>query len=179
MVQKIVLRLSFLSLLIGIYSCNDKSQDREINQQPVYTSFYLIRHAEKDTTDKQNRNPELTTIGKERAKKWAKVFEDVEFDEVYSTDYSRTKMTASPTADVKNLEIKLYDPRTIDTKQFQKTHKGKTMLIVGHSNTTPMIVNEFLGQEKYSEMNEHDNGSLFILQFKDSVLTSDTRLHIN
>ena len=49
------------------------------------TTYYLIRHAEKDRTDKTNRDPHLTESGNQRAENWAKILKEVKFDLVYST----------------------------------------------------------------------------------------------
>jgi broad specificity phosphatase PhoE len=79
--------------------------------QEETTTYYLIRHAEKDRTDKTNKNPNLNEKGLERAKKWAEYFKDVDFDAVYSTNYNRTMQTALPTAESNKLNIKNYDPK--------------------------------------------------------------------
>ena len=136
------------------------------------TTYYLIRHAEKDRTDKTNRNPDLNEKGKERAKKWAEYFKDTNIDLVYSTKYNRTKQTAKPTADSKNLKVIYYNPRKMYDSIFQKNTKGKTVLVVGHSNTTPMFVNKILGEKKYEWMKDNDNSSLFIVTIKDENTVS-------
>ncbi|MEY8848689.1 histidine phosphatase family protein [Psychroserpens sp. XS_ASV72] len=142
------------------------------------TTYYFIRHAEKDTSDKSNRNPNLTETGKARAEKWNTVFKTVDFDLVYSTNYNRTLQTAQPTATGQELEIEIYDPRQLNPKDFVENTKGKTVLVVGHGNTTPMFVNAILGESKYQNMAESDNSSLFIVtvvgEYKtDQVLTID------
>ena len=43
------------------------------------TTYYLVRHAEKDRTDKTNSNPELTQKGMQRAVQWSQAFEYVDF----------------------------------------------------------------------------------------------------
>ena len=75
------------------------------------TTYYLIRHAEKDRNDETNSDPHLNEDGLERAENWSKVFEHIDFDAVFSTEYHRTIETATPTANSKNLEISFYDPR--------------------------------------------------------------------
>ena len=40
------------------------------------TTYYLIRHAEKDRTDATNPNPSLTITGEQRAQNWAEYFKD-------------------------------------------------------------------------------------------------------
>ncbi|MCF7567963.1 histidine phosphatase family protein [Sabulilitoribacter arenilitoris] len=135
-----------------------------------------MRHAEKDRSNKTNKNPHLTEIGKKRAKKWSKVFSNIKFDAIYSTNYNRTKETAQPTATKKGLELTLYHPYKLDTKTFLKNTKGKTILIVGHSNTTPMLVNAFLGFKKHEDIDDSKNDNLYIVtvianKISDQVLT--------
>ena len=134
------------------------------------TTYYFIRHAEKDRSDKTNRNPHLTEVGKTRAENWSAILEQVTFDAVYSTDYHRTKETAAPTALKNKLELTLYDPRAIDVKSFMEATKGKTVLIVGHSNTTPMFVNMVLGLKKYEDIDDSNNGNLYIITIIDGKI---------
>lgn len=137
-----------------------------INAQDITkskTTYYLIRHAEKDRSDKGNKNPDLTETGKVRANNWSEVFQNITFDAVYSTNYNRTIQTATPTAKAQEIEIQSYDPKQLYNEEFKATTKGKTVLIVGHSNTTPMFVNSILGEKKYEYMDDNDNGSLFII----------------
>lgn len=154
------------------------TEDETTIVQSETTTYYLIRHAEKDRSDKTNRNPHLTEAGLKRAEHWSKVFEHVTFDLVYSTDYNRTKETALPTAEKNNLELTIYDPRSMDSDTFMEKTKGKTVLIVGHSNTTPMFTNGILGKEKYAQMDDSNNGNLYIVTIANGV-KSDQLLVIN
>lgn len=134
------------------------------SQESTETTYYLIRHAEKDRTDKTNKNPNLNKKGLERAKKWAEYFKNIHLDAVYSTDYNRTQQTATPTANSKSLEIISYDPSKMNNTTFQTNTKNKTVLVVGHSNTTPFFANKILSAKKYSEMDDKDNSSLYIVK---------------
>ena len=40
---------------------------------------------------------------------------------------------------------------------------GGTVLISGHSNTTPMLVNRLIGKERYQQFDESDYDNLFIV----------------
>ena len=55
---------------------------------------------------------------------------------------------------------------------FQKETKGKSVLVVGHSNTTPFFVNEILGEKKYKDMSDSDNASLYIVTITGDKKTS-------
>ena len=132
------------------------------NAQEV-TTYYFIRHAEKLRVDKTDRNPNLNSKGFKRAEAWKEVFSNISFDAIYSTDYNRTMLTAKPTADSKNLPILMYNPRDMYSKTFQNQTKGKTILVVGHSNTTNVFANKVLGFDKYEEIKDNNNSNLYIV----------------
>ena len=155
-----------LLLFILFASISLKAKDEEI------TTYYFIRHAEKVRTDNSNKNPDLTEKGKKRAEKWSTVFKDVNFDLIYSTNYNRTIQTANPTAINKNLEIQFYDPRMMFDDEFKVTTKDKTVLVVGHSNTTPHFVNKILGKEKYKDIEDTNNSNLYIVTITNSKPTN-------
>jgi broad specificity phosphatase PhoE len=127
------------------------------------STYYLIRHAEKDRSDETNKNPGLTEKGQQRAIRWSKLLEQFQIDAVYSTSYKRTQNTALPTAKSNNLTIKTYHPFKIDMQQFLKDTKGKNVLVVGHSNTTPGFVNKLIGKEIYQDIDDTNNANLYIV----------------
>jgi len=151
-----------LFLFILFTSISLKAQDEEI------TTYYFIRHAEKVRTDSSNKNPNLTEKGKERAENWSTVLKHIDFDLIYSTNYNRTIQTATPTAKNNNLELQFYDPRALFNDEFKTKTKGKTVLIVGHSNTTPQFVNKILGIEKYKDIEDTNNANLYIITIANS-----------
>ena len=100
-----------LSLVFAIVSCQNVEETHEDHS---ITSIYLIRHAEKDRSDKENKDPELTEKGKQRAERWAEVLGLSKMDAVYSTNYQRTLQTAAPTAMRNGLEIQTYEPNNLN-----------------------------------------------------------------
>ena len=141
------------------------------NAQEV-TTYYFIRHAEKLRVDKTERNPNLNSKGLKRAEAWKEIFSNISFDAIYSTDYTRTRLTAKPTADSKNLPILIYNPRDLYSKAFQNQTKGKTILVVGHSNTTNIFANKVVGFEKYQEIKDNNNSNLYIVTLTDKKASS-------
>lgn len=166
-----------LSILI-LFSCNNKEKVLENEPSQLTSTYYFIRHAEKDRSDTSNVNPHLLEVGKQRAEHWNDIFKNINFDAVYSTDYNRTRETALPTARKNNLELTIYNPGTINIPEFLKETKGKTVLIVGHSNTTPNFVNTILGIDKYREINDSNNANLFVVTVSENQI-SDFLLYIN
>lgn len=131
--------------------------------------FFFIRHAEK--VKKGEEDPALTKIGEKRANYWAEVFKNTEFAAVYSTQTKRTLSTALPTANKSELTPIIYKTESIDLKQLSEKYAGKNVLIVGHSNTIPDMVNSLLGDDRVEEIGEFNNSNLYIVSY--SVEYSD------
>lgn len=142
------------------------------------TTYYLVRHAEKDRSDSTNKNPELTEAGYQRAKNWNTILNHVNFDLVYTTNYNRTIQTAQFVAERANITPTIYDAQNLITDNFLQLTKGKTVFIVGHSNTIPKIVNQLIGESKYKDISDSENGSLFIVTKFNNTIT-DQLLIIN
>jgi broad specificity phosphatase PhoE len=127
------------------------------------TTFILVRHAEKvdDSAD-----PELSDEGIDRVVLLSEMLSEVGFDAVYSTPLIRTRETARPIADENNLEIMEYNHRTVNetVSRWKELHSGGTILISGHSNSTPMFANALLGREHFAgSFDESDYGNLLIV----------------
>ncbi|MGB1451564.1 MAG: SixA phosphatase family protein, partial [Marinirhabdus sp.] len=151
-----------LQLLISCGN-NENRNDTAANPNDTLktTTYYLIRHAEKDRSGKGNSDPNLTNKGVQRAKKWAVYFKGKKIEAVYTTNYNRTRQTASYTAQMARVPVKTYDPTKLYSAAFKAATWGKTVLVVGHSNTTPQFVNAIIGENKYSNIPDNENNWLF------------------
>ncbi len=138
-------------------------------QPDEVTTLILVRHAEK--MDDGTRDPELSTAGKERANDLINLLRETPIDAIYTTDYKRTRETVTPLAREKGMELKTYAPKdkTALTKIIED-NKGKTIVMVGHSNTTPWVANALLGEDKYPDWKDDDYDNVLIL----SVRTNGT-----
>jgi len=166
-------RLIILSVLFGLTtSCKDKVTSVTKNKS---TTFYLIRHAEKDRSNLDEQNPNLTTKGMDRAKHWALYFDSIPLNSIYTTSYNRTKQTITPVSNIKKIKPQIYLPNKINIQEFIKSNYGKNVLISGHSNTTPAMVNKLINEQKFSDMLDSDNESLFIVKIIDSDINVEVR----
>lgn len=173
------MKTAFLIFLVAIYtiSCVDQKSNKpsESSSPEGKTVFYFIRHAEKDRSNPENQDPHLNSAGLERAQKWKEELKEVNFDVIYTTDFNRTRETAGPLANHNDLELSLYDPAIMNDPNFVKENSGKTVLIVGHSNTTPMFVNAILGEEKYPHMDDDNNADLYIVTIENGKISDELR----
>ena len=128
------------------------------------TTLILTRHAEK--VESNDRNPVLSEEGILRSQKLATALSKVPITAIYSSDYIRTRETVQPTAQTKNIEIKLYDPRDkVFIEKLIREEKGGTILISGHSNTIPAMINQ-LAQTNYPNFSEKDYDNLVFVIIK-------------
>ena len=162
----------FILLAINL-SCKDEPTIDKSQEKTSISTFYLIRHAEKDRSNPDDADPELTQQGLGRAMHWAEILADVELDAIYSTDYNRTSMTAAPTSVKQNIDVQYYDPTLIDIAQFKSENLNKNVLIVGHSNTTPEFVNKLIDEQKFYSIDDSENGTLFIVKITNGTPSVD------
>jgi len=124
-------------------------------------NIYLVRHAEKLTASK---DPALTDCGNKRAEQLASLLSKTNIKAIYSTDYQRTMQTASPFAKQQKMVITTYHPKDLEKLALQLAQKKENALIVGHSNTTPMLV-KLLTKQEVAPLTEQDFQYLYQVQF--------------
>ena len=91
-------------------------------------------------------DPPLTTCGIERSEYIGSYFEDINIKNVYSTNYFRTIKTATPTAISKKVSIKYYESNNLKLFSEQLLNSKQNSLVVGHSNTTPILAGLLTGK---------------------------------
>lgn len=139
-----------------------------VNALAQSSTYILLRHAEKDTSaagsTMMKADPPLTQQGRERAEKLLTVLAAYTPDAIYATNFDRTRSTVMPLAKKFNKEIQLYDPKELvgfSEKLLQE--KGKTIVVAGHSNTTPQLVNLLIKEKKYANLDERVYNQLWIV----------------
>lgn len=127
------------------------------------TNIYIVRHVEKDISDAKNKNPNLSEIGKQRAKKLLTELKKVKFLAAYSTPFNRTQQTLKPIAEFNKIEITSYNPsdnkKLID--EILNKYSGKNVIIAGHSNTILNILEAFGAKKPFETVSEDDYSNLF------------------
>jgi broad specificity phosphatase PhoE len=140
--KKTTVVLAFL-ILLSLFSVNDLIAQTD---RGTFT-IYLIRHSEKDLVSENPSDPPLTKCGIKRTDYLRSFFEDIDIESVYSTNYIRTKNTAMPIASLKKTRIQYYEsdyPKVFS--EFLLDSKQNS-LVVGHSNTIPILAGLFSGED--------------------------------
>lgn len=140
------------------------------------TQIYIIRHTEK--VDDTAENPELSAAGIARAKYWKKVFQHIDFNQVFTTDFKRNVQTAQLISDDNSIKPELYYPMSFDVLKFINLIKGQKVLIIGHSNTIPDMVNRLIDETKYPPMSHENYNVLYIVNINKNGDTSSSMLNI-
>lgn len=164
-VKKIIVKSNLVMLLLAFIACYVYLNNSVVLSQTAkseITTIILVRHAEKAKSN--DNNPNLSEIGQQRAKKLAKTLKNASINAIYATEFARTQETAKPLSEIINIPIKIIEANSTDklVNEIQDKHKGENILIVGHSNTLPSII-EKLGNIKIQEINENEYNNLFIL----------------
>src|SRR5688572_4009292 len=132
-------------------------------QENVITTFILIRHAEKDLTQSTN-DPDLSAEGKNRAVKLNELLKKTSIQAIYSTPFKRTQQTVATVAQEKGITVGTYQANKMDEIDAMiKQHAGGTVLLSGHSNTVPVILNYLIGEEKYKVLDDGDYGNVIVV----------------
>jgi broad specificity phosphatase PhoE len=131
------------------------------------TTIIFVRHAEQvqDSGD----NPSLSDAGIRRVAELTRQLVDADvvagIDAIYSTPLNRAEETARPLADALGLPINSYD--LSDTEEvlttILKAHKGKVILVVGHSNTVPQLIANLGASKKVPAISHGEFDNIYII----------------
>lgn len=144
----------------------------DAHERATTSLVWLVRHAERADQDpaagamlEPQRDPELSPAGRERAAELARMLADAGVTTVWSTPFARTRQTAAPLAEALGVEVSEYDPRAAESMERLRTaldEPGSRHLVVGHSNTTPALV-EALGGDARGAIAEDEYDRLYFV----------------
>lgn len=128
------------------------------------TTVWIVRHAEKDTAFATRANPDLNAMGKQRALDLAAYLKKESIGLIYSTDTKRTRQTAEHFSAL----LEIYNPRNLATVAAQLLEKarGKTVLLIGHSNTVLETIEALGGQRPVKALSDDDYDYIFKVEIE-------------
>jgi phosphohistidine phosphatase SixA len=140
----------------------------DVFAQKKKVTVILLRHAEKDisaTADKVD--PNLSPEGRLRAERLVKEIKKYKPDVIYSSNFQRTRLTATPLAEKRKVSIEIYDHKKLDElAALIMNGKGKRIVVVGHNTTTPGLANLLIKQDKYKALDESEYGKIWVIKIR-------------
>ncbi len=131
---------------------------------PDSFTIYLVRHAEKQQDG--SRDPELTEVGVARSEKLAGWFVGKNIEKIWSSDYKRTRNTATPILSKLDIDMVLYDPGNLPELTENLLTQQHNALVIGHSNTTPQLA-RLLCDCEIADMDESEHDRLIVISVHD------------
>ena len=130
------------------------------NGGPDPVVIYLVRHSERaeDGTD----DPPLAVAGRIRTQVLRHLLAQAGVTHVHTTEWKRTRETARPIAEDIGLEPSVYNPEELETFASTLSTTPGRHLVVGHGNTTPMLV-KALGGSSPEPIEEFEYDRLYIV----------------
>jgi broad specificity phosphatase PhoE len=131
------------------------------------TTVILVRHAEKAAAPADD--PPLSESGRKRAAALRHALEKAGVSAIYATQYSRTQQTVEPLAQALKIPVTQIDAASTEklVAQIREKHRGKTVVVAGHSNTLPGVI-KALGAAESPAIAEADFDNLFVLSVTES-----------
>lgn len=120
-------------------------------------AIYVMRHLH---TPAGATDPDLTAEGRRHALQLADFLKDAPPAAIYVSSTRRAQQTAAPLASVLGLTPNIYNPADTPALIAAVSAERGTVLIVGHSNTVPEII-ERLGGQRPAPMVHEDFGDLW------------------
>jgi broad specificity phosphatase PhoE len=130
-------------------------------------TVYLVRHAEKGT--EPANDPPLTAAGQARAQALAVALADAGVRSVLTTQLLRTRETARPLAEKLGLQGQVVGVSGAAKAHAEavaaavKSQPAGAVLVVGHSNTVPLII-EALGGPAMPMICDSQYANLYVVQ---------------
>jgi broad specificity phosphatase PhoE len=123
---------------------------------PPAADVYVMRHLQKEAGE----DPGLTAVGKANAERLAGWFGANAPRAIYVSTTRRARETAAPLARKLHLEPKEYGPADVAGLVARVRQETGPVLVVGHSNTVPDIV-ERLGGARPSAIADDSFGDIW------------------
>ena len=157
----------WLMISVSNLPCNSLSNDWRLTvKDTAVTIVYVVRHAEKNTTDPGEKDPDLSLLGYQRAEALKERLASVRLSAVFVTPYRRNRLTLTPLAKARNLDLQTYEAHgyTGLVKVIMGSYRGKTVVVAGHSNSVLEIIESFGIERPLPSLSEKDYDYIFMIR---------------
>lgn len=136
------------------------------------TRYYLVRHAEKACDDCASCGL-LNPQGTQRALTLRDSLLTKSIDTIFASECLRTQQTAQPLANQLNKSITTYQTTQLTSfiQTLKKFSDNRSILVVGHSNQIPVIIDS-LTHQQIAPIGSNDFDNLYIVTKKKGLSTT-------
>jgi len=127
--------------------------------------FFVVRHAERADSGMSSQagaDPELSDAGHARARRLADMLRAAGVQQIFTTEYRRTRQTGEPLAETLKLQPVVVTAKESDRLIERLRAAPGASLVIGHSNTMPQIL-KGLGISAPITLAEQDYSDLFVV----------------
>ena len=171
-------------LALSIFTCAGAARAQDAPTMPTGPTIVLVlRHAEKAQVE--GNDPPLSEAGMRRAQELVRVAEDAGVTAIYTTQYKRALDTAAPLASRLGITAAAVEITRENAAAYTATlarqilarHAGQTIMVLGHSNTVPSLVEALGGRRPpaIDDATEFDRFYVVIIRRPGEVRTLSLR----
>lgn len=131
---------------------------------------FVVRHLQKG----QGSDPSLTAEGAANARRLAATLKGKGIVAIFATPTRRAIETGEPLARVLGIKVTPYNPSDPAALAAKVAVAGGPVLVVGHSNTVPDLVQLF-GGAKPAPLSDQDYGTVYDVEPGGKVVTAQLR----
>lgn len=168
------MRLTLAALVLGLSSIlATAAPPVEVpHMQPVTAghSVFVIRHLQKG----EGSDPSLTAEGAANAQRLAAILKGRVIVAIYATATRRAIETGEPLAKALGIVVTPYDPAKPALLAAKVAAAGGPVLVVGHSNTVPDLVQLF-GGARPAALTDADYGTIYDVEPGGKVIATQLR----
>jgi broad specificity phosphatase PhoE len=124
-------------------------------------AIHVVRHLEKAA--EPAADPPLTPAGAARARALAELLADRGIEAIFVSDTRRARETALPLSERIGIGLTVYDPARPAELAGLVEATGGNLLVVGHSNTVPDLVERF-GGTRPAPIADDEYGTIWVIE---------------
>lgn len=165
------MKLMLVALMFALAPAQAIAADVPQSQPAVLShSVFVVRHLQKA----EGADPSLSAKGAANARHLAAMLKDKGVVAVFATPTRRAMETGQPLAKALGIAVTPYDPSNPAALAAKVAAAGGPVLIVGHSNTVPDLVQLF-GGARPARLSEQDFGTIYDVEPSGKVVTAQLR----
>ena len=155
------MRIPFLASLLAFSLTACATTLAPVPSDTETRAIHVVRHLEKAAEPRED--PPLAPAGAARARALAELLAGARIEAIFVSDTRRARETALPLSERTGIGLTVYDPGRPEELVALVEATGGNLLVVGHSNTVPDLVERF-GGTRPAPIGDDEYGTLWVIE---------------